>query len=141
MEGGSVRVWDWVTSIAGLALAVGLFLPWYRSNLENWTGWATLAWIDKVLLLTAIVALLLPLVVALKATDKQVQGLLLVIGALAIVSIAFTIYRMATPPEFDTVDEPVFLRVGVYLALAGSVVILVATALGARARLARRAAA
>jgi hypothetical protein len=139
MEGGSVRVWDWLVGAAGLALAIGIFLPWYRSNQEDWTAWSTLAWLDKVLLLTALVALALPIVAALKATDKQVQRLLLVLMVLGLLSVIATVYRMATPAEFDTVDEPVHLKVGAYVSLVASGVILVGSALGARARLARRA--
>ena len=139
MEGGSVRIWDWVVGAAGLAIVIGVFSPWYRSNLENWTAWSTLRLIDLLLVLTGLLAIALPIVASLKATDKQAQKLLLALVVLGIACIAFTIYRMNTPPEFDTVLEPVTLKIGAYLALIGSAVVVLGSALGARARLAHRA--
>jgi hypothetical protein len=139
MEGGSVRVWDWIVGAAGLAIVIGVFTPWYRSNEEDWTAWKTMRLIDLLLVLTGLLAMALPLVAGLKATDKQAQKLLLVLVVLGILGVVFTIYRMATPPEFDTVLEPITLKAGAYMALVGSAVVALASALGVRARLAHRA--
>lgn len=139
MEGGSVRIWDWLVGVAGLVIVIGVFTPWYRSNQENWTAWKTMMLIDLLLVLTGLLAMALPLVAGLKATDKQAQKLLLVLIVLGILGVVFTIYRMQTPPEFDTVLEPITLKAGAYMALVGSVVVALASALGVRARLAHRA--
>jgi uncharacterized membrane protein len=139
MEGGSVRIWDWIVGAAGLAIVIGVFMPWYRSNQENWTAWKTLMLIDLLIVLTGLLAMALPIIAGLKATDKQAQKLLLVLVVLAIACVAFTIYRMNTPPEFDTVLEPITLKAGAYLTLVASAVIVLGSALGARARLAHRA--
>jgi hypothetical protein len=139
MEGGSVRVWDWLVGAAGLALVIGVFSPWYRSNQEDWTAFKTMMLIDLLLLLTGLLAMALPFVASLKATDKQAQPLLLVLVGLGLLAIALSIYRMATPPEFDTVLEPVTLKYGAYLSLVAEVVIVLASAVGVRTRLARRA--
>jgi hypothetical protein len=140
MEGGSVRIWDWLIGIAGLALAVGDFMPWYRSNAEDWSGWHSFMLIDKLMLITAAVAIAVPIVAALKATDKQTQQLLIVTAVLALLCLIFVIYRMATPADFDVFpDIPVKLKAGAYVDLVASIVLLASTLLAMRTRLARRA--
>jgi hypothetical protein len=141
MEGGSVRIWDWLIAISGLALAVGDFMPWYRSNAEDWTGWHSFMLIDKLMLITAAVAISVPIVAALKATDKQVQRLLIVTAVLGVLCLIFVIYRMATPADFDdpTFHFKVTLKAGAYVDLVASIVLVASTLLAMRTRLARRA--
>jgi hypothetical protein len=139
MEGGSVRIWDWLTGAAGLALAIGLFLPFYRSNQEDWSAWKSFMLIDKLMLITAFVAMAVPIVAALKATDKQTQRLILVVIALAALTLICVIVRMANPAEFDAFDKPVHLKTGAFLSLVATVVMLASAVLGVRTRLARRA--
>ena len=139
MEGGSVRVWDWIVGACGLALAVGVFMPWYRSNQENWTAFKSFVLIDLFLLLVAVLAIAVPIVANLKPTDKQVQPLLLALVGLGLLAVGLTIYRMATPPEFDTVLEPVSLKAGAFLSLIAAMLLTASAAQGARTRLARRA--
>jgi hypothetical protein len=139
MKAGSVRIWDWLIAISGLALAVGDFMPWYRSNEEDSTGWASFMLIDKLLLITAVVALLVPLVAALKATDKQAQKLVIAAGLLGLLSLVFTIYRIATPAEFDDFDLPVTIQTGAYVSLVAAIVLVSSALLAFRTRLARRA--
>ena len=139
MDGGSVRIWDWLVGAAGLALAIGVFAPFYRSNLENWSAWKSFMLIDLLMLLTAVVAMAVPFVAALKATDKQAQRLLLAVAVLSALTLICVIVRMLDPAEFDAFDKPVHLKIGAWLASIGAGVMLVSSLLGMRARLARRA--
>ncbi|MEA2450773.1 MAG: hypothetical protein QOG63_2705 [Thermoleophilaceae bacterium] len=141
MEGGSVRIWDWLTAIAGLALAVGDFIPFYRSNEENWSAWSVFMLIDKLMLITAVMALLLPLIAALKATDKQALKLVIAIALLGALCVIFVIYRMATPAELadPTFHLPVKLQAGAFVSLIAAIVLTASSLLAIRSRLARRA--
>jgi uncharacterized integral membrane protein len=142
MEGGSVRIWDWLAGAAGLALAIGIFMPFYLENEETWTGWKSFMLIDKLALLTGVLAIALPIRAALKPTDHSIQWHVLLVALLSLLTLIFVLYRMANAADVTTIvpDPKSTLEPGAYVCLVASIVLFLASALGARARLARRAA-
>ena len=144
MDWSRVRVTDWVAAIAGFILFFSLFISWYASNGDDVTGWESLAIIDKIVMITGLLGLVLPLIVAAKARGAAQTGtfLLVVFGVLSVICI---VVRMLDVPEFDRVDNPVTLQAGIWLAIVAAVVTTAAAfvSLGARrsppARVAARA--
>src|SRR4051794_10949074 len=136
MRGG--RFWDWVIGAAGLALIVSLFLPWYRSNAEDWIGFSSTGIVGKWLLLAGVVALAAPFVATLKPTPGQAQKYDIAVLIVGVLAIAGTILRMANPAEFDTVDEPVTLKAGAWIGLVATIAIVTGAVLALRTRLAQR---
>jgi hypothetical protein len=140
MEGGSVRIWDWLAGASGVALIVGSALPWYHRNAEDVNAWNAFEWIDLLLLFTGFVAISLPLVAALKATDKQTQKLVIGVALLGLLCLVLTIYRIAEPSNFDKYPFlHTTIKIGAYVTLVGSAVMLASALLSIRSRLARRA--
>jgi hypothetical protein len=140
MGRGRALVWDWLTAAGGLVLIVSLFLPWYFSNGENWTGSSAFGKTDKLVLLAGLVSLALPVVAALKPRNQDVQKYAFVVFAIVALCLLVVIIRVANPPEFDSLDAPVTHKVGSWLAIASLVGCALFTALGMRERLARRGA-
>jgi hypothetical protein len=125
MDVSRVRLADWLVAFAGLVLLVSLFLPWYDSNSDSSTGFQSLALIDKLLLITGLLALLLPVLVALKARPA-VQKPTAIVVILALLSVICIVVRLVNIPEFDAVNTPVGILGGAWLALAAAVVMLLA---------------
>ena len=54
MDLRKLRNGDWIALIAGVALIVALFLPWYGLGGETATGWESLSAIDVILVICAL---------------------------------------------------------------------------------------
>src|SRR5919197_766087 len=100
MDPRRLRAGDWVTGLAGAALAGVMFMDWYDSGGDGGarTAWESLSVIDVVLALTAAAAV----AVAIAAATQRTAPLTLAIGALlvpfATVATALVAYRVAFPP-------------------------------------------
>ena len=140
MEGGSVRIWDWLIGASGLVLFISVFLHWFDHNKELWSAWDAISVLRLVLLFTGAVAMSVPLVAALKATDKQTQSLLVAVAVLATIALVWTIVRVANPPSLDLFDYlPLKRLAGGFVAIGAEAVMLICALVGMRTRLARRA--
>jgi hypothetical protein len=126
--------------VAGLVLLIALFLPWYWSNGESWSGWASFALIDKLILLTALLAIALPIVAMLKPTPAGPQKLALVTLAFALFTLLCAVVRLFDPAEFDGVSTPVDLRFGAFLVVAALIGVAACTVQAMRERRAHRVA-
>src|SRR5215208_6271891 len=78
-----VRVWEWLTGLAGVVLLVSLFLPWYgvepaegvSGAVEGTTNaWDAFTVIDVILALAALGAIALPVIAAAQRTAAVPQS-------------------------------------------------------------------
>jgi hypothetical protein len=86
MDVRRVRVWEWLTALAGAVVLASLFLPWYGRGEETATGWESLTVVDVVLAVAALVALALPVVAAIQRTAAVPQSwtaLVMLVGVVA----------------------------------------------------------
>ena len=85
-----VRVWEWLTGLAGAALLGALFLPWYGADGSTVTAWEAFAVTDVVLALAGLLALALPVIAAAQRTAAVPQAagaLVLLLGYAALVAV------------------------------------------------------
>lgn len=125
-----LRAGEWILGVAGIALLVSLFLPWYATTgpgASDMTAWESLAVIDLVLALIAALAVLVPIVTAtqrIPAVPLALEGLVFSAGAVAIVLVLIRV--LALPDGADAREW------ALWLGLAGSVLIPVGALIGMR---------
>ncbi len=131
MDLGRLRKGEWLTGLAGLALLIVTFVPWYgaddaRATADSgWAAYAPLAqldanaWqafsvLDLLLLLTALAGLAVAVLAALHRAPALPIGAAVAATALGIVMTLVVLYRILNQPgPNDLVD----VRAGAYLGL------------------------
>jgi hypothetical protein len=110
-----VRVWEWLTGAAGLALLVSLFLPWYGLDNVHLGGalafdptatanaWQSFAVVDVILALVALGAIALPLVAAMQRTAAVPQSVTAILMIFAIVGAIIAVVRLLNVPGPETI--------------------------------------
>ena len=81
-----LRTGEWVAGLAGLALLVSLFLPWYDGR----TGWQSLGLLDVLLAVVGLAALAIPFATAayrVPALPLALQSLTTLIGIFALLCV------------------------------------------------------
>ena len=115
---------DWLTGIAGVALLLLLWTPWYTVSDGTLNGWQAFGVMDFWLLLTAALAIALAVVTATKDSPAMPVFMDVVCAAVATISLLLMIFRLLNVPQDDIVTGREW---GLYAA-AGAVA---ATCLGA----------
>jgi uncharacterized membrane protein YjfL (UPF0719 family) len=139
MAAGRGRHWDWLASAAGLVFVIGLCLHWYRSNDDNWTGISNLGMEGKLMFIGGLFAIAVPFVTRMRQSAGRIQQYRWTVLVIGLLLVAWTIFRMADPPEFDSFsDLPVTLEAGAWITLVAAVLIVVFNAIAMRATLAKR---
>jgi hypothetical protein len=118
---------EWLAAVAGLAMLVALFLPWYSTGADDLTAWEAMALDDVILAVTALLAVAGAFVVG----SKRLGSLSVAATTLAImpaaVGLVVTVYRVVSPaPPID-----VSLGAGAWLGLAAALAIAVGAWAGA----------
>jgi hypothetical protein len=90
---------DYVAGIFGLALLASLFAPWYELSDSSYDGWRSLAFIDVWLLLTALLAIAIPLVTAAKDSPALPIAVVVITAWVALIATILVLYRVASPPS------------------------------------------
>ena len=94
-----VRVWEWLTGLAGIALLITLFLPWYETPAgENATAWEAFTVTDVVLTIVALAALTLPALAATQRTAAVPQAWTALLIPIWIVAAVFAVVRILNLP-------------------------------------------
>jgi hypothetical protein len=137
MEAHRASIWDWGTGLAGLVLLISMFTHWYESNGTWETAFQSFKLIDKILLLTALLAIALPITAMLANTPGVAQKLNLITVVLGVLSTACVIFRLADTPQIVAVIQPIHIKPGAYVGLVATIGIVV---LGWLAIMARRSA-
>jgi hypothetical protein len=89
-----VRTPDYVAGLFGFLLLSSLFAPWYSLSDGTSDGWRSLGFIDIWLLITAILAMLIPLVTAAKDAPAVPIALDVVTTWVSFVAVLLTLFRV-----------------------------------------------
>lgn len=111
-----VRAGEWITSLAGLALLISLFLSWY----DGASGWEALSLLDIVLALLALVALgMVPLTASqsVPAIPLAIQALLALVAKVALIAV---VIRVIAPPGDSAAREA-----GLWLGFASTAAVVI----------------
>src|SRR5918911_3575505 len=139
MAAGRARLWDRLTAIAGLVFVVALCLHWWRSNDDNWTGITNLGMEGYLMFIGGLFIIATPFVATMRQTAGRIQSYRTIVLVIGVLLLAWTIFRMADPPEFDSFPNlPVTLDPGAWVSLVAIVAALVFLACAMRANLAAR---
>jgi formate hydrogenlyase subunit 3/multisubunit Na+/H+ antiporter MnhD subunit len=117
-----VRIWEWLTGLAGVVLLVSLFLPWYRVAGQSSSGWQWLTVIDVVLAAAGLAAIALPVVTASQRTTAVPQAMTALLAPLLLAAALLAVYRLLRVPS---AHASVQRQIGPWLAAASAVAALV----------------
>jgi cation transport ATPase len=114
-----LRTPDYATGLAGLVLLSSIFAPWYTLADGTYDGWRSTARIDIWLLITALLAIAVPLVTAAKDTPALPVAMDVLTWWAAIVAILLALYRMlvVASPSGEHADGRSW---GIFLAFAAA---------------------
>jgi hypothetical protein len=133
------RHWDWLAGAAGLVFTIGLFLHWWHSNDDNWIALSNLGMEGKLMFIGGLFATAVPIVTGMRQSAGRIQQYRWLVLLIGIVLVAWTAFRMADPPEFDSLPGvPVTLNAGAWISLVAAVLIVVFNGLAMRTLLAKR---
>jgi cytochrome bd-type quinol oxidase subunit 2 len=93
-----VRVWEWLTGLAGVTLLVSLFLPWYGAGDATATAWESLTVTDVVLGLVALMAIALPVLTATQRTVAVPQSWTALIMLVVVPALLMMLFRLLNLP-------------------------------------------
>jgi hypothetical protein len=94
-----VRVWEWLTGLAGVLLLVSLFLPWYSAAGSTSNGWESLTVIDVVLAIAALGAIALPVLTAAQRTTAVPQAMTALLMPFALAAVLLALFRLLDVPD------------------------------------------
>lgn len=108
-----LRIWEWLTGLAGAVLLALMFLDWY----EGHSAWAAFSVLDVMLAIIALMGLAATVMAAAHntpAVSLAIVSLLLTIGA--ITTIAVIVRAIVTPDGLER-------EIGLWLGLAASALV------------------
>jgi len=115
MNFGRVRAGEWVASVCGALILAGMFMPWYGSE----SALSEISLLDLILAAVAVVALLMPVILARSRTTNVPIVTETLVSTLAVIAAVLLLLKLIWAPESG-------LRAGYYLGLAGSVLLAIA---------------
>src|SRR4051794_18880828 len=101
MDVRRVRIADWLTGVAGLALLLLLWAPWYSVSDGSINAWEAFALLDLWLVLTALLAIAVPLVTASRDTTAVPIAIDVICGTVAALALLFVVLRLLFIPDGD----------------------------------------
>jgi cytochrome bd-type quinol oxidase subunit 2 len=113
-----VRVWEWLTGLAGAVLLISLFLPWYGAGDATATAWEAFAITDVVLALVALMAIALPIVAATQRTVAVPQSWTALIMLIVVPGILIALFRLLNLP-----GDGLGREIGVWLGFAATLAV------------------
>jgi hypothetical protein len=119
-----LRTGDWLTGLAGVALLVITFLPWYASDGSDTTAnaWEAFSVTDVVIALAALMAIALFLVTANQRTAAVPQAMTGMLVLVAGIATLFTLFRLVNLPG----DDGVTREIGAWLGAIGCIALTAA---------------
>jgi hypothetical protein len=115
-----VRVWEWLTGLAGVVLLVSLFLPWYGAAGVSATGWESLTVVDVVLAITALGAMALPVLTAVQRTTAVPQAMTALLMPVALAAALLAVIHLLDLPDGASSREA-----GVWIATVAAIAVFV----------------
>lgn len=135
-----LRIWDVVVAVLGFLLILSLFLKWYEQQPGDLqTGWQSLAFVDKVVLIAGLVAMAAPIAAIRRQTPSDASRYLIIVAVVALLTTAVLIGRIVNPPELVPQPLATKVHVGAYVALALAIAVTLSALAGMRSRVASRA--
>jgi len=113
-----LRLPDWVTGVAGLALLLLLWAPWYDAAGDDVSGWGAFAVIDLWLALTAALALAVVVLTAVRDTVTIPVTFDVLTFAAGVVAVVLVLIRLLAVPGGDDVGRDWALYVGLAATIA-----------------------
>jgi hypothetical protein len=99
-----LRPADWVTGASGLVLLVALFLPWYTADGAEVSGWSAFAVVDLWLALTALGALAVLALTAVRDSPAIPVAADVLTWTVAVVAVVLVVVRLLALPG-DATDR------------------------------------
>jgi hypothetical protein len=102
-----LRAGEWIAGLAGAALVVSLFLPWYGAKGTSATAdaWQAFSVNDVILMLTALFGIGLFVMTATQRTAAVPVAVASTTALVALVAIAIVIVRLADPPGAGSITR------------------------------------
>jgi hypothetical protein len=122
-----LRAGEILLALSGLLLLVSLFLPWYETAGEELSGWDALGVVDVLLALIALSAISVLVATAwmrVAAVPIALDALVTLMGLIGLVLMAFRVLSMP--------DDATGREIGLWLALAGTLGIVVSATISMR---------
>jgi hypothetical protein len=98
-----LRPADWLTGVAGLALLVLLWAPWYELPDGSLSGWQAFGLIDLWFALTALLALVLWVLTALRDTPAVPVAFDVLTSTAGLIAVVLVLVRLGFEPHGDVV--------------------------------------
>jgi cytochrome bd-type quinol oxidase subunit 2 len=118
MDVRRVRIWEWLTGLAGAVLLVSLFLPWYGAGGADASAWEAFAVTDVILALVGLMALGLPIIAATQRTTAVPQAWTALIMLVVVPGILIALFRLLNLPG-DGLER----QAGIWLGFAATVAV------------------
>jgi len=102
-----LRIGEWVTGMAGLALLGVMFLDWYEAGDAGASAWEAFSVIDVLLVIAALMAIATAVMAAAHntpAVSLALASLLLLVGSIAAIAVAV---RLLSTPDVAGADSDV----------------------------------
>src|SRR4051794_8303124 len=99
-----LRPADWITGVSGLVLLLALFAPWYAGGGADVSGWGAFAVVDLWLGLTALGALAVLVLTALRDSPAVPVAADVLTWTVALVAVVLVLFRLLALPG-DAVTE------------------------------------
>jgi len=100
-----LRPADWITGVSGLVLLVALFLPWYGADGADVSGWSAFAVVDLWLALTALGALAVLTLTAMRDSPTVPVAADVLTWTVAVVAVLLVVLRLLALPGEATERE------------------------------------
>ena len=124
-----LRIGEWVTGIAGVALLAVMFLDWYEAGGTGNNAWAAFSFLDVLLAVVALMAIAVALMAAAHdtpAVSLAIASLLITLASIATIAV---IVRAISAPDVTlsggahAPEEDITRSLGLWLGLATSALV------------------
>jgi FtsH-binding integral membrane protein len=119
MDLGRPRAGEWICGLAGVALLVSLWMPWYAAGGTTASAWESLVIVDWVLAVVGLAAIAVLIVTATSRGDAVPLALTSLTTLVAILGVLLALLRV-----IDLPDPAEARRWGLWLGLAGALGVL-----------------
>ena len=122
-----LRAGECIAAVAGVALLVSLFLPWYGAGAGDASGWEALAVVDVALALVAASGVSLLVVTGSQRVPAVPVALASLVTLVGLIGLVLVLVRLANLPDGFDGREP-----GVWLGLVAAIGIVAGSAVAMR---------